>query len=63
MKKVTATLLMLTAALFQFFSACGQNAEEPTAEFVDPVTIMVNTKGIGGNIVISDDGSDPKPDP
>ena len=62
MKKVTATLLMLTAALFAF-SACGQNTEESTTEFADPVMIMVNTKGMGGNIEISEDGSDPKPDP
>ena len=62
MKNVTATLLMMIAALF-VFSACGQNTEESTTEFADPVMIMVNTKGLGGNIVISDDGSDPKPDP
>ena len=55
MKKITVMLLTLIMAL-SLLSACGQ--KDP----VDPVTIMVNTKGLGGNIAISDDGTEPQLD-
>ena len=66
MKKVSAMLLTLILAL-SLLSACGQNDTTPTAdsttESADLVTIMVNIKGLGGNIELTDDGTEPKPDP
>ena len=67
MKKSLTILLILILSLL---SACGQNAAVPAADAAsdaanttDTVTIMVNINGLGGSVELSDDGSDPKPDP
>ena len=66
MKKTFALLLMLTMAI-SLASSCGQNAQGPAADTAagsaELVTIMVNIKGLGGQIELSDDGADPQPDP
>ena len=66
MKKIIAMLLTLVMTL-SLLAACGQNAEAPAADAdtdpADIVTIMVNIKGLGGSIEITDDGTDPHPDP
>ena len=59
MKKIIAMLLTLVMTL-SLLAACGQNAEAPAADAdtdpADIVTIMVNIKGLGGSIEITDDG-------
>ena len=63
MKKILAVLLTLMAAL-SLLTACGQTEEPPAAsDDADLVTIMVNIRGLGGSIAVSDDGSDPQLDP
>ena len=63
MKKILAVLLTLMAAL-SLLTACGQTEEPPAAsDDADLVTIMVNIRGQGGSIAVSDDGSDPQLDP
>ena len=66
MKHTIATFFMLVMAM-SILTACGHNSEEPapdvTTDSESIVTIMVNIKGLGGSIEISDDGTDPKPDP
>ena len=62
MKKIIVIVLGLTLAL-SLLSACGQKSENTAADSADLVTITVNIKGMGGSIAISDDGTDPKPDP
>ena len=61
MKIITVMLLALIMTL-SLLSACGQKPAD-AADPVDSVTIMVNTKGLGGNIAISDDGTEPQLDP
>lgn len=63
MKKILAVLLTLMAAL-SLLTACGQTEDPPAAsDDADLVTIMVNIRGLGGSIAVSDDGSDPQLDP
>ncbi|MBQ7499868.1 MAG: hypothetical protein IJT91_03135 [Clostridia bacterium] len=66
MKKIIVILLTLITAL-SLLSACGKNNAKPDADTAvdsaDTVTIMVNIKGMGGNIEVSQDGSDPVFDP
>ena len=63
MKKILAVLLTLMAAL-SLLTACGQTEAPPAAsDDADLVTIMVNIRGLGGSIAVSDDGSDPQLDP
>ncbi len=62
MKRILSLMLVLVMILA--LGACGKNAAEPAgSEAGDLVTIMVNIKGVDGNIAISDDGTDPKIDP
>ena len=65
MKKMTAILLTLMLAL-SLLTACGQKTDSSADATVNPddlVTIMVNTKGLGGNVAITDDGTEPQIDP
>lgn len=63
MKKILAVLLTLMAAL-SLLTACGQTEAPPAAsDDADLVTVMVNIRGLGGSIAVSDDGSDPQLDP
>ena len=63
MKKILAVLLTLMAAL-SLLPACGQTEDPPAAsDDADLVTVMVNIRGLGGSIAVSDDGSDPQLDP
>ena len=63
MKKILAVLLTLMAAL-SLLTACGQTEDPPAAsDDADLVTVMVNIRGLGGSIAVSDDGSDPQLDP
>ena len=63
MKKILAVLLTLMAAL-SLLTACGQTEESSAAsDDADLVTVMVNIRGLGGSIAVSDDGSDPQLDP
>ncbi len=62
MKRILSLMLVLVMILA--LGACGKKAAEPAgSEAGDLVTIMVNIKGVDGNIAISDDGTDPKIDP
>ena len=61
MKRITIMLLALIMTL-SLLSACGQKPAG-AADPDDLVTIMVNTKGLGGNIAVSEDGTDPQLDP
>ena len=79
MKKNTSLLLMFLLAVSllsacgknaaapadtaQTTAAAAQAADGETAETADLVTIKVNIKDLGGNIAVTDDGSDPAPDP
>ena len=50
--------LMLALVMILALGACGKNAAEPAGSEADNlVTIMVNLKGLGGNIAVSDDPS------
>ena len=59
-------LCFLFTALI-LLSACGQKDAAPTsdttADSAELVTITVNIKGWGGSIEMTDDGTDPTPDP
>ena len=56
--------LMLVLVMILALGACGKNAAEPAgSEAEDLVTIMVNIKGVDGNVAISDDGTEPELDP
>ena len=61
MKRITIMLLALIMTL-SLLSACGQKPAD-AADPDDLITIMVNTKGLGGNIAVSEDGTDPQLDP
>ena len=62
MKRILSLMLVLVMILA--LVACGKNAAEPAgSEADDLITIMVNTKGLGGNIAVSEDGTDPQLDP
>lgn len=62
MKRILSLMLVLVMILA--LGACGKKAAEPAGSVSgDLVTIMVNIKGVDGNIAISDDGTDPKIDP
>ena len=53
--------LMLALVMILALGACGKNAAEPAGSEADNlVTIMVNLKGLGGNIAVSDDGTEPQ---
>lgn len=66
MKHTIAAIIMLLTAM-SILTACGHASEEAASDVMTDsenyVTIMVNIKGLGGSIEISDDGTDPKPDP
>lgn len=59
MKRILSLMLVLVMILT--LGACGKKAAEPAGE--DLVTIMVNIKGVDGNVAISDDGTEPVLDP
>lgn len=61
MKRITIMLLALIMTL-SLLSACGQKPAG-AADPDDLITIVVNTKGLGGNIAVSEDGTDPQLDP
>ena len=62
MKRILSLMLVLVMILT--LSACGNKASEPAgSEAEDLVTIMVNIKGVDGNVAISDDGTEPVLDP
>ena len=63
MKRILSLSLTLMAAL-SLLTACGQTEDPPAAsDDADLVTVMVNIRGLGGSIAVSDDGSDPQLDP
>ena len=56
--------LMLVLVMILALGACGKKAAEPAGSAADDlVTIMVNIKGVDGNVAISDDGTEPVLDP
>ena len=62
MKRILSLMLVLVMILT--LGACGKKAAEPAgSEAEDLVTIMVNIKGVDGNVAISDDGTEPVLDP
>ena len=62
MKRILSLMLVLVMILT--LGACGKKAAESAgSEAEDLVTIMVNIKGVDGNVAISDDGTDPVLDP
>ena len=62
MKRILSLMLVLVMILA--LGACGKEAAEPAgSEADDLVTIMVNIKGVDGNVAITDDGTEPELDP
>ncbi len=61
MKRILSLMLVLVMILA--LGACGKKAAEPDGSAADLVTIMVNIKGVDGNIAMTDDGTEPKIDP
>ena len=62
MKRILSLTLVLVMLLA--LGACGKKAAEPAGSAAgDLVTIMVNIKGVDGNIAITDDGTEPQTDP
>ena len=62
MKRILSLMLVLVMILA--LGACGKKAAEPAgSEAEDLVTIMVNIKGVDGNVAITDDGTEPEVDP
>ena len=62
MKRILSLTLVLVMLLA--LGACGKKAAEPAGSAAgDLVTIMVNIKGVDGNIAITDDGTEPQIDP
>ena len=62
MKRILSLMLVLVMILA--LGACGKKAAEPAgSEAEDLVTIMVNIKGVDGNVAITDDGTEPELDP
>ncbi len=62
MKRILSLMLVLVMILA--LGACGKKAAEPAGSAAeDLVTIMVNIKGVDGNVAITDDGTEPEVDP
>ncbi len=62
MKRILSLMLVLVMILA--LCACGKKAAEPAGSAAeDLVTIMVNIKGVDGNVAITDDGTEPEVDP